>query len=393
MSKELIENKEKKVEYVELIYDLIFVYIIGRNNSLLHNFSGRFIDATAFLAYIMTTLAIIQIWNFTTYYINIYGRHSVRDHIFLFINMFLLYFIAEGTRTDWQAYHTQYHIAWMLILANIAVQYLIELRHHKDEPERKKQIVSMAVILFSETLIVGGAMIEYRFLHTTWLGLVAVLFGMGAVFLFGQRKSGGAVDFAHLSERAMLYVVFTFGEMIIAIASYFEGEFSLRTVYFALMAFLIVAGLFLSYGVFYDHIIDREKKTNGLLYMFLHIFIIFAMNNITNGLEFMREEELSLLPKMIFLVSSFLIYFAFLFLLGKRYAKTRCKRYYFFFLRAGAIGAAFTLLMFLFREKMAVNIALSVVFVFALFAMIYRYGKAMDNIDTSAEVKYSENGK
>ena len=391
MIKELIEQKEKKVEYIELIYDLIFVYIIGRNNSLLHHFSGGFVEITAFLAYIMTTLAIIQIWNFTTYYINIYGRHSVRDHIFLFINMFLLYFIAEGTRTDWQAYHTQYHIAWMLILANIGVQYLIELRNHKDEPKRKKQIISMAAILFSETLIVGCEMIEYRFLHTTWLGLVAVLFGMGAVFLVGQRKSGGAVDFAHLSERAMLYVVFTFGEMIIAIASYFEGKFSLKTVYFALMAFLIVVGLFLSYGMFYDHIIDREKKTNGLLYMFLHIFIIFAMNNITNGLEFMREEELSLMPKMIFLVFSFILYFAFLFLLGKRHAKARCKKYYLLFLRAGAIGAAFALLMALFRENMTVNIAWSVLFVFSLFAMIYRYGKAMDSVDISAAKLHSAN--
>ena len=32
MISELLEPKEKKVEYVELIYDLIFVYIIGRNN-------------------------------------------------------------------------------------------------------------------------------------------------------------------------------------------------------------------------------------------------------------------------------------------------------------------------------------------------------------------------
>ena len=32
-----IDSKEKKVEYIELIYDLIFVYIIGRNNSLLHH--------------------------------------------------------------------------------------------------------------------------------------------------------------------------------------------------------------------------------------------------------------------------------------------------------------------------------------------------------------------
>ena len=30
-----IRREEKKVEYLELIYDLIFVYIIGRNNSLL----------------------------------------------------------------------------------------------------------------------------------------------------------------------------------------------------------------------------------------------------------------------------------------------------------------------------------------------------------------------
>lgn len=393
MMKKILTQKEKKVEYIELIYDLIFVYIIGRNNSLLHHFSGGFVDTTAFLAYIMTTLAIIQIWNFTTYYINIYGRHSVRNHIFLFVNMFLLYFVAEGTRTDWQAYHTQYNIAWMLILLNIAVQYLIELRNNKNEPERKRQIISMAIILFTEMLIVGCEMIEYRILHTTWLALIAVLFGMGAVFIFGQRKSGGAVDFAHLSERAMLYVVFTFGEMVIAIALYFGGEFSLKTVYFALMAFLIVVGLFLSYGVFYDHIIDREKKTNGLLYMFFHIFIIFAMNNITNGLEFMREEELSLTPKMIFLVSSFLIYFAFLFLLGKRYAKARCKKYFFFFLRAGAIGTAFALLMLVFRENMTVNIALSVVFVFALFTMIYRYGKAMDNIDSSAATLNLESEK
>ena len=32
-----------------------------------------------------------------------------------------------------------------------------------------------------------------------------------------------------------------------------------RYIYFSLMAFLIVAGLFLSYGLFYDHLLDRER--------------------------------------------------------------------------------------------------------------------------------------
>lgn len=217
---------------------------------------------SAFLAYIMTTLAVIQIWNYSTYYINIYGRHGIREHVFLFINMFLL--------------------------------------------------------------------------------------------------------------------VFTFGEMIITIASYFEGDFSLHDIYFALMAFLIVAELFLSYGVFYDHIIDREQRTNGLYYMFLHIFIIFALNNITNGLEFMAEEEISLMPKIVFLVASFVLFFVFLFALGARYAKARCKKYDRFCLFAVLISAGFAVLMCLLRNNMMLNIALSVVFVFLLFAIIYHYGKEME---------------
>lgn len=106
MVKELFERKEKKVEYVELIYDLIFVYVIGRNNQLLHIVENGFVTWQAFAAYLMTTLAVIQIWNYTTYYINVHGKHGVRDHVFLFVNMFLLYFVGEGTRADWQEYHT-----------------------------------------------------------------------------------------------------------------------------------------------------------------------------------------------------------------------------------------------------------------------------------------------
>ena len=330
MVKDLLEKKEKKVEYVELIYDLIFVYVIGRNNSLLHGFSGGFVAWPAFLAYVMTTHAVIQIWNYTTYYINIYGRHTVREHVFLFVNMFLLYFVGEGTRSDWQRFHTQYHAAWALILVNIGAQYLIELRHHKDEAPRKKQIVRMAAILFTEAAVAALDIPFYRTTGMTWLSLAAIVFGMTAVLFCGQRGSADAVEFSHLSERAMLYVVFTFGEMIIGVASYFEGTFSLRGAYFALMAFLIVVGLFLSYGAFYDHIADREKHTNGLIYMLLHIFLIFSMNNVTNG--------------------------------------RLC-------LQAAAPGVLFAALMLLLKDNMFVNVAVTVLFVFTVFALLYRYGR------------------
>lgn len=377
------EKKEKKVEYLELIYDLIFVYIIGRNNSLLHHLDNGFVEPKMFIAYVLCTIAVIQIWNFTTYYINIYGRNGVRDHIFLFINMFLLYFVAEGTREHWQSYHTQYHAAWALILVNIGIQYLIELRNHKDEPEHTTRIKRIMCVIFGEAAIVAVSIPVYNATEFIWLTPAALLFGIGATFFAGRNKCEDLVDFAHLSERAMLYVVFTFGEMIIGIASYFEGNVTLNNLYFSGMAFLIVVGLFLSYGVVYDHIIDREKETNGLSYMFLHIFIIFALNNITTALEFMRNEEVNLTAKMAFLIGSFLIYYGFLFATG-RYAKQRCPLRGKFYVKMSALGLSFVGLMFLLRGHMRLNIAVTVAYVFGIFLILHQNGKKMDRIEEKA---------
>ena len=83
------DKEEKKVEYMELIYDLIFVYMISRENSLLHSIHGGFVSSGAAVIYVVSTLAIIQIWNFTTFYVNLYGRNGIRDHVFLIINMYL----------------------------------------------------------------------------------------------------------------------------------------------------------------------------------------------------------------------------------------------------------------------------------------------------------------
>ena len=127
-------KEEKKVEYLELIYDLIFVYVIGRNSSLLRNVVDGFVPAGTFLAYILYSLAVIQIWSFSTFYINMYGRNGLRDHIALFLNMYLLYYVGEGTRLNWQVFQNQYHLAWGLILLNIGVQYAIERRNHLGDP-------------------------------------------------------------------------------------------------------------------------------------------------------------------------------------------------------------------------------------------------------------------
>ncbi len=371
----MVENsgEEKKVEYLELIYDLIFVYLIGRNNGILHHIEGGFVTSEAFLAYIMCTLAVIQIWSFTTVYINLHGRNSVRDHIFLFINMYLLYHLGNGIGAVWRDDFYEFNIAWILILMNIAIQYFLEARNQKNMPWAISALKQQGFIIVAECVLIIVHIFIY-YLTGVSIAYVPILFGIVISFFTGHIFSMFPVDFMHLTERIMLYVVFTFGEMIIAISSYFEGGFSANSMYFSITAFLIVVCLFLSYEIFYNMIVDREMISNGLVYMLVHVFLILSLNNISVALEFMQEEEVALLPKMLFISVSILVYYICIFILGM-FAKKKCMFNARFIIRMVVISACFIILMIVFRENMYVNIAVTTAYVLSVTIVLFRRGK------------------
>ena len=208
------------------------------------------------------------------------------------------------------------------------------------------------------------------------LAFVSVPLAMIAFALADRVNRLVVVDFPHLTERVMLYVVFTFGEMIIGIAGYFEGGFALRSIYFSLMGFLIVVGLFASYGFMYDHLLDRHRKTTGTGYMLLHIFLIAALNNITVAMEFMQEAQVAVVPKHIFLVASLLVYFFFLFL-TEIYAKVRLEQNRHFLALLIVIFALFILLMAVLYRNAAASIGLTVAFIYALYLLLFAYWRKL----------------
>ena len=373
---ELLHNDEKKVEYIELIYDLIFVYLVGRNNALLHTIENGFFTAPAYATYIVATLVILQVWYFSSLFINRYGTNGVADHVFLFINMYLLYYLADGTRLG-GGYYVRYNAAWGLILLNLAVQYFLKLRRSGGMmPWESRHIkYHMRLLLLQSALV----FLSIPLYHATRLMLswVTLPVGFVAAALTARIDALMPVNFEHLTERVMLYIVFTFGEMVVAIAEYVEGGFGVNTVYFSLMAFLIVGGLFLSYGVLYNHVIDRERSTTGTVYMYIHIILVIALNNITVALEFMREPEVAGPAKNLFLVASFLAYYLSLFFLN-RYAHEPFRAGIGEFLRLLALGAVFAAAMLLALRNAWVNIAISAAFVYAVLGVIVWHWKTAE---------------
>lgn len=312
------ERRSKKVVYIELIYDLIFVFLLRRNNALLTLSSGDFFGLYELSTYLLSILIILQIWVFSVMYINRYGENSLADHCFLFANMYLLYYMGTETRLDWELHYSVYNTAWALILVNLFLQYLLKGRKVAHMHVHAPRLTYTRAILY----IIEAAMVFITipvFLNTgisfAW---VPLLFGFIAPIATNRIEIAVPISFEHLTERVMLFVVFTFGEMIISLAEYFEDGFSASGIYFSVMGFLIVIGLFMSYGYLYTHVIDRNKGTNGKIYLLLHVMIILSLNNITICLEYMPNPKINVLYTSVMIIVSFIAYYLGIFLVARR---------------------------------------------------------------------------
>ena len=172
---------EKKVEYIELIYDLIFVYLIGRNNSLMDQIENGFVTGDTLFTYLSTSLIILQIWYHSVLFINRFGKNGIAEKLMMLVNMFLLYFIGTNTVNDWGANYLAYMSAWVLIFLNLAGQYAWKLREQND-PASRKVIIQFILLLLAQAAVALGSVPIYRVTGYAF-GAWAMIIGFVGMFL------------------------------------------------------------------------------------------------------------------------------------------------------------------------------------------------------------------
>lgn len=363
--------EHKKVEYIELVYDLVFVFLISRCDNLLTlEEDTGFFSAGNFEVYLFSTLVILQIWAFSTLYINRYGKNGPAEYLFLILNMFLLCFLAVETRRDWIATYAPYQAAWGLVIINLAVQYYRQLRRKKPGTREQQFLMRRLAVFCIQAAAIFLCIPIFRATRRSGVW-IALAIGYLGPFFTRELDEDVPINMEHLAERVMLFVVLTFGETLISAAEYFNGVLRAERIYFAVCAFAIVIGMLLAYGFIYNKMLDRRRMGVGTFYMFLHVFIIVAINDVTVGLEFMQEPDSSDFLTLLFLVVSFFIYYAVLLFMAHhagRYYLPAARTWIPFLVISGLFAAA----AFFFVSDRRINAALSVVYPFAMFIAILR---------------------
>ena len=358
---DFLQDEERKVEYIELIYDLIFVHTLSRCGSLLNLENGA-PDVSAYVAFLLFSIGCLEIWYLSVLFINRFPQFPKQRNLCIFINMYLLYYLAGGIRDDWPNYYAQIHVAAAAILLHLAFQYWYALRkasgykHYREYMEKEPYllVVEAAIVLASIPVFARTGLV---------LSPLAIVVSIGAG-VGGQKDKKLHVDFPHLAERVMLYVVFSFGEMIVELSGFFDEGITPEGISHSLLAFAFASGLFLNYGYVYDHIIDRDRKSlSDSYYLFIHMFLIISLNYLTQVMEMLRNTTVKEDFKIMSLSAWVLAYVLFLSLL-ERYAKERAGRRY--YLRLVQFTAGYIFLLIATRWYPVMNFAMSVGYVYCV---------------------------
>ena len=278
----------------------------------MHHVDGGFFSMGQWLGFTFSYLVVLQVWFFTTFLMNRYGDHSASDNVCLFVNMFLLYFLANSISAGWENSILTFNAAWALILANLFIHWVLKrLRYDNLDADDRAIMSRTAVVLTIELVMVVVAM----FLPLEaggWLSWIALLFG-SAVFSQSKTYDRKPARFAHLVERCSLITIIAFGETIVAIAVFMSG---FASIWYSMLVFALVVGLFLIYIYERDHMTDHHKDTNGMVYLTIAGWIILVIGNITVGLEYMPMDEVAAGPKSAYIAAGLVLYLLTSFLLG-----------------------------------------------------------------------------
>lgn len=282
-----IQVKEKRVEQIELFYDLIYVYAISRLTLLVEDGGVTF---SKFGSYFVSCFVILQAWLYLTNYVNRYGRWQWYEYLLTAINMIGAVYMANTISPKWAEMSLTFNLAMLVMLSCVWLMYFIQLLlKEQDTGAAKNSLLILAVdcLLYFAAFLASAS---HAAGAVVWIDIAAVLLGAFLPFFIRGNFDIKVISFPHLAERFELLTIVTFGESVVGMTGYFDVKhFSLRPV----LVFTIILLLFACYMLQLHEMCNHERQARALLLMFSHYLIVISVNLVTVGFHFLENPEVN----------------------------------------------------------------------------------------------------
>ena len=280
--------KEKKVELIELFYDLIYVYALSKLTMLIEEPENGGIPFAGFFRYLVVCFVILQAWLYLTNYVNRYGRWKWYEYGLTAVNMTAAVYMANTIDTDWGEMATTFNLAMLVMLLCVAVMYFIQIRLNEQDTGAARNMLTILTVDLFLYLVAFLASVIHPGQIVLWIDVAAVLVGAFLPFFIRGRFDISIISFPHLVERFELITIITFGEGIVGMTGFFDVKHvTLRPI----LVFAVILCLFGCYVTQIHYLCNHHRVDRSLQLMFSHYFIVIAVNLITVALKFLENPE------------------------------------------------------------------------------------------------------
>ncbi|HEY4430522.1 MAG TPA: low temperature requirement protein A [Paenibacillus sp.] len=298
---------EKKVTWLELFYDLLFVAAVSKASHVLLHVETGTIPLEYLFKFILIFVPIWWAWVGQSVFVNRFGQDIFSHRIFLILQLFFVLIMTASLSVNFDQYYVSFLVGYVGLRAMTAIQYLTV--HKNEEADRK----STAWYLGSRFWI-GLVISSLSLFFDSWVRYVVLYAGIIVDILLplvGRKylvKS--PINTHHLLERFSLFTLILLGESVVSILAVLQSShWTWQSILFALLTFLLIIAMWWQYFDNVEKKVDKSIETAGQTIIYGHLFIYISLSMIAASIQLLFLEQLNYIFMVCFIFGSVLLYF------------------------------------------------------------------------------------
>ncbi|WP_421378119.1 low temperature requirement protein A [Bacillus salacetis] len=266
----------KKVNWIELFYDLIFVAAIATATHTLLHIEEGVIPAEYLIKFVLIFIPIWWAWTGQTLFINRYGEDTRVDRIWMSIQMVFVILMTASLSVDFDGNYLPFLIGYLGIRFVVAFQYLLVIRMEAGDRRMVARFLGYG-FLIGALISLGSCFFD------SWIRYIVLYLGIAVditIPLLGRKYIKRVpINTPHLLERFGLLTIILFGEFIVSIVTVLsEGRPLNQSFLILLLSFTVVMAMWWQYFDNLENKIDKENTTSGQVIVYGHLFIYMSMS-------------------------------------------------------------------------------------------------------------------
>jgi len=298
---------EKKVTWLELFYDLLFVAAVSKAGHVLLHVENGFIPAEYLTKFVLIFVPIWWAWVGQSMFVNRFGQDILSHRIFLILQLFFVLIMTASLSVNFDQYYVPFLIGYIGLRAMTAVQYLSV--HKKEDAHRK-----ITARYLGSRFWIGLAISSLSLFFDSWLRYAVLYAGIIVDIvlpLIGrQYLVKSPINTHHLIERFSLFTLILLGESVVSILTVLQSSYWMwQSVLFALLTFVLIIAMWWQYFDNVEKKVNKTLETAGQIIIYGHLFIYLSLCMIAASIQLLFLKQLNYSFMLCFIFGSVLLYF------------------------------------------------------------------------------------